>query len=126
MFSISNIQEINDTFGREAGTKLIVRMANLIKTTIPSDYIFVRYMGPKFVIAFSGLELETTGEEVEKIKKKIECLTVEDKEQKKEIKPITNFILGTHYKGTGIEEVTKRLEEYLDNSGKDASGINCI
>lgn len=126
MFSISNIQEINDTFGREAGTKLIVRMANLIKTTIPSDYIFVRYMGPKFVIAFSGLELETTGEEVEKIKKKIECLTVEDKEQKKEIKPITNFILGTHYKGTGIEEVTKRLEEYLDNSSKDASGINCI
>ena len=38
----------------------------------------------------------------------------------------TNFVLATYYKGTGIEEVTKKLEEYLDDCDKNESNINCI
>jgi len=42
------------------------------------------------------------------------------------VSPKTNFVLATYYKGTGIEEVTKKLEEYLDNVGKDENTINSI
>ena len=35
-----------------------------------------------------------------------------------------NFILTTYYKGTAIENVTKKLEEYLDNANKTESDIN--
>ncbi len=87
-------------------------------------------MGPKFAIAFSGTEIQETVEFVSRIKKNIEDITVvlEDKKSKNkiEVKPITNFVLGTYYKGTGIEEVTKKLEEYLDNCDKKESEINCI
>ena len=30
------------------------------------------------------------------------------------------------YKGTGLEQVTKKLEEYLDECDKKESNINCI
>ena len=36
------------------------------------------------------------------------------------------FILATYYKGTGLEEVTKKLEEYLDDADENESNINCI
>lgn len=130
MFSINNIEEINEKYGRKIGTQIIVQVANTVKSNISSEYVFVRYMGPKFAIAFSGAEIKETVEFVAKIKQSIESTSVNLKGDKNkdtiDIKPITNFVLGTYYKGTGIEEVTKKLEEYLDNSEKTESEINFI
>ena len=58
MFRIMNIEEINEKLGREVGTKLIEDLSNIVKRSISSQYIFVRYMGPKFAIAFSGVDIE--------------------------------------------------------------------
>ena len=130
MFSINNIEEINEKYGRNIGTRIIVEVANIVKSNISSEYVFVRYMGPKFAIAFSGAELEETINFVSKIKQNIENIKLEISSKKVkgkiEVKPISNFVLGTYYKGTGIEEVTKKLEEYLDSSEKTESEINCI
>ena len=40
--------------------------------------------------------------------------------------PLTNFVIATYYKGTGIEELTKKLEDYLNESEKTESKIVCI
>jgi len=37
-----------------------------------------------------------------------------------------NFVMSTYYKGTGLEELLKRLEQYIDTASKDESGINNI
>lgn len=134
MFTITNIEEINKMFGRDAGTKTIIDVSNIIKTSISAQYIFVRYMGPKFAIAFSGVDLDGVEEFVKTVKTEIEKITIKkeetikNKKTKKQISihPRTNFILATYYKGTGLEEVTKKLEEYLDDSDKNESNINCI
>ena len=130
MFSINNIEEINEKIGRKVGTELIIQVANTVKTNISSEYIFVRYMGPKFAIAFSGTEIENTIEFLSNIKQNLENIkiVINNKKGKKitEIQPVINFVLGTYYKGTGLEEVTKKLEEYLDNSPKTESAINYI
>lgn len=91
-------------------------------------------MGPKFAIAFSGVDLEGVEEFIKSIKQEIEKITIKKEEIEKNKKtkkqifmhPRTNFILATYYKGTGLEEVTKKLEEYLDNADKSESNINCI
>ena len=56
MFKIINIEQINKTCTRELGNKVITVISDYIKENIAKEYIFVRYMGPKFVIAFSGVE----------------------------------------------------------------------
>ena len=43
-----------------------------------------------------------------------------------EASPKLNFVISTYYKGTGIEELLKRLEQYIDNASKDESEINNI
>ena len=127
MFSINNIEEVNENFGRKIGTELIVQIANTVKASISSEYVFVRYMGPKFAIVFSGVEMQETVEFVAKIKKEIENIHIERKGKKGEIvTPNVNFVLGTYYKGTGLEEVTKKLEEYIDKADRAESEINCI
>lgn len=133
MFTISNIEEINEKYGRDIGTKIILKVANLVKSNISSDYIFVRYMGPKFAIAFSGIDVEGTTEFLVDLKQKIEDVSIELQNKTKGktktsvfVKPETNFVIASYYKGTGIEEVTKKLEEYLDNSDKTESAITSI
>ena len=130
MFIISNIEEINERYGRKVGTETIVQVANAVKTNLSSEYIFVRYMGPKFAIVFSGTEVEDTIQYVSTIKSTVENVKIKLKDRKNgktiQVSPTTNFVLGTYYKGTGIEEVTKKLEEYIDSADKSESEINCI
>ena len=40
--------------------------------------------------------------------------------------PKLNFVISTYYKGTGLEELLKRLEDYIDDADKDESEINNI
>ena len=40
--------------------------------------------------------------------------------------PRLNFAISTYYKGTGLEEILKKLEEYLDNADKAESDITNI
>ena len=135
MFKIMNIEEINEKYGRQIGTELIVNISNIVKRSISSQYIFVRYMGPKFAIAFSGVDIQgveefvkTIKEEMEKFKIVIEQKSTISKKNKKQefASAKTNFVLATYYKGTGLEEVTKKLEEYLDECNINESNINCI
>ena len=43
-----------------------------------------------------------------------------------EVCPKLNFTLSTYYKGTGLEEVLKKQEEYLDNCDANESNITNI
>ncbi len=145
MFKITNIQQINNNFSRELGNKVIKEISEYVKTSLSDEYVFVRYMGPKFVIAFSGVETEGVGDFLNDIKTNIEgmkiSLTAEEIEQynlgvrikkktEKDLKEIAvprlNFVISSYYKGTGLEEILKKLEEYLDNAEISESDITNI
>lgn len=145
MFTIVNIQQINVDYCRELGNKVITEISKYIKDSISSEYIFVRYMGPKFVIAFSGVEADGVADFLNEIKEKIETteisFTDEELQQLKLVSsssnntlktkkmcivPRLNFVISSYYKGTGLEEVLKKLEEYLDNADSNESDITNI
>ena len=146
MFKIANIQQINTQYCRELGNKVITEISKYIKENISSEYVFVRYMGPKFVIAFSGVEANGVADFLNEIKEKIETMKIQLTEQEinelnldtatknKTIKscegivamPRLNFVISSYYKGTGLEEVLKKLEEYLDNADIKESDITNI
>ena len=146
MFKITNIQQINKDYSRELGNKVITEISDYVEENLSKEYVFVRYMGPKFVIAFSGVEANAVADFLNDIKEKIETmqihLTEEEiqelnlevnsrkkltKEMVKEVAiPRLNFVISSYYKGTGLEEVLKKLEEYLDNTGQNESDITNI
>ena len=145
MFKITNIEEINDKYSRKLGNQVIIDICDFIGKSISNDYIFIRYMGPKFVIVFSGVDIDAVTTFVTDVKnqseemeislpqnKEIEEIEIEaiDRKKKKEktikVKAKLNFVLTTYYKGTGMEEVLKKLEQYVDNADKNENDITCI
>ncbi len=143
MFKITNIQQINKEYSRELGNKVITQISNFVKENLSEEYVFVRYMGPKFVIAFSGVEANSVADFLNDIKEKIESMKIKltdeemkalDLEVRKNKKgnnediatPRLNFVISSYYKGTGLEEVLKKLEEYLDNADPNESDITNI
>ena len=84
-------------------------------------------MGPKFVIVFSCVELNGVVEFVNDLKEKIENTEIKLEENEKiSAFPRLNFTLSTYYKGTGLEEILKKQEEYLDNCDEEESDITNI
>ncbi len=146
MFRISNIEDINKV-SRELGNKVITEVSKNVQANIADKYIFVRYMGPKFVIVFSGVEPDSLSDFINEIKSSTEQLQislnnnfqVEDideegksKKRKKKrredivVSPSLNLVVAKYYKGTGIEEVLKKMEKHLDEASKDENQINNI
>lgn len=137
MFKIVNLERINKEFSREMGNRTVTEVSKHIKNNISADYIFVRYMGPKFVIVFPGVDANGVAKFLNDIKEMIEKLDItleEDvvvktktkKKTQKVAKAKLNFVVSSYYKGTGLEEVLKSLEGYLDNADPDESDINSI
>lgn len=146
MFKIINIEKINNTVSRQTGNDIITEISNIVKTKMSSQYVFVRYMGPKFVIVFSGVEEGSVEEFLKELKMEMEELEIVEEEEvvekvrvingkkvkvkeKKEAKsasPKLNFVVSTYYKSTGIEQLTKKLEEFLDTADENESQINYI
>lgn len=140
MFKIINLEETNSKFNRDTGNQMIIDVCDYINEKLSDEYIFVRYMGPKFVIVFSGVEIEGVVDFLNDLKKEVENLKIEDviaaeenekKEDKKKkkvefAKPKLNFVTTTYYKGTALEIGLKKLEEYLDTADANESDINNI
>ena len=145
MFRITNLEEINDKYSRKLGNQVVMDISEFIGNNISNDYIFIRYMGPKFVIVFSGVDIDSVTTFITDVKKQaeeieitlpkndgIEEIEIEaiDRKKKKEepmkVNAKLNFVLSTYYKGTGIEEVLKKLEQYVDNADKWENDITCI
>lgn len=142
MFKIVNLEEINKKYSRELGNKVITKICEYIEQNITEEYIFVRYMGPKFAIVFSGVELNGVAEFLNDNKEEIEKFNIsldesieqevqnEKKRGRKKkstsVSPRLNFAISSYYKGTGLEEVLKKLENYLDSAPADESDINNI
>jgi len=146
MFKIVNLEKINQECSREIGNQIVAEVSNIVKAKVPAQYVFVRYMGPKFVIVFSGVEEGSVEEFLKELKAEIEGVqVVEEAEEKPVVKtlngkkvkvrelfeekvasPKLNFVVSTYYKGTGLEQLNKKLEEYIDSVDSNVSTINYI
>ena len=132
MFRIINLEQINEETTRKTGNSVITQVSKYIRESISSEYLFVRYMGPKFVIVFSGVDVEGTTGFLQDLKAGIENLKIKivdnNNEESEEniIMPKVNIVVTTYYKGTALESVNKKLEEYLDNADKNENDINEI
>ena len=145
MFRITNIEDINK-ISRELGNKVITDVSKHIKESISDNYIFVRYMGPKFVIVFCGIDTNSALEFINELKDSTEKLDIKlgdenysieeldknkrtNKRKKIEsisVSPSLGFVISTYYKGTGMETVLKALESYIDNESNNVNEINSI
>ena len=113
LFKIVNLPEINERVGRKTGNDVITSMSTFVKNNLSPNYLFVRYMGPKFAIVFSGVETKGAFEFMNGMKRKMENLNIpynsEDEAKKDKIV--------NDYKNVGENNV-------INNNINDLSNIN--
>ena len=132
LFKIINLEEINEEISRKTGDEIITKVCEIVKHSLSEEYIFVRYMGPKFAIVFSGIESDAVASFMGDIKKQVEGIELEPVDVEFEdaedvlARPKINIVITTYYKGTALETTMKRLEEYVDSANKDESDINYL
>ena len=130
LFKITNLSEINEKVDRKVGNYIVTKISDLLKENLAQEYFFVRYMGPKFAIVFSGTDEDGVVNFMKNIKLQIENIKINVKRLKKNnikvVSPKINIAITTYYKGTALEGVTKKLEEYLDNADSNENNINCL
>lgn len=133
MIKVTNIVDINEEYGRHTGNQVIAKVSDMIRQNIAAEYVFVRYMGPKFVVVFTGIDVEGVTNFITEIKKNIENMKIEQAEEDvfededvQTVSPKINVVVTTYYKGTALEGTTKKLEQYIDSAKEDESQINYI
>ena len=130
LLKIINLVEINEKISRKTGDNVITQVCREIKQNLSPEYLFVRYMGPKFAIVFSGVDLEAVEEFMKTVKEKTEALKIVPAQdyngEETEVSPKLNIALAKYYKGTALVGVTQKLEEYLDTADTSESNINYL
>ena len=133
MFRITNLEEINEDISRKTGDTIITKVCEIIKTNLSNEYIFVRYMGPKFAIVFSGADKDGVFNFMSELKAKMESLDImaqpdyiHSDEEDVIVSPKIRVVISTYYKGTSLDGALKKLEEYLDTADPNESDITNI
>ena len=68
-FDLDNLQLVNDTFGRKAGDKVIIRFAQLIEDVLPKNAVATRLTGDDFVILLTHSTAEQAMDFVDLVRK---------------------------------------------------------
>ncbi|MBR3720179.1 MAG: GGDEF domain-containing protein [Clostridia bacterium] len=134
LFKITNLPKINEKVSRKTGNEVITKICSLIKDNLSSEYFFVRYSGPKFAIVFSGSDVEGVAQFMNEIKTKVESTKIAPREDYRVntskpipyVLPKINVVITTYYKGTALEGVLSKLEEYLDTVDESENEINYL
>ncbi len=127
IFKVVNLTKINTEISRKTGDNIISTISNFVKNSLSKDYIFVRYMGPKFAIVFSGTEVGGVNNFMKELKQGIENIKIESakdyKGEKTYVSPKIRVAISTYYKGTSLDGALKKVEEYIELSDEDTISI---
>lgn len=127
LFKITNLPDINIKISRKTGDNVVKAVAEFMKRNLSKNYIFVRYMGPKFAIVFSGADKNGVYSFMSEMKTRIEALDVvaasdyipENPDEEVVVSPKIRSVISTYYKGTALDGAFKKLEEYIDSSNEN-------
>ena len=132
IFKIMNLAEINNDISRKTGDALITEISKFMKNNLGKDYIFVRYMGPKFAIVFSGANPNGVQSFMEDMKKQMEAIIIPAQEDyydklssagtprssipQVNVSPTIRVGIANYYKGTQLDGAFKKLEQFVDSN----------
>lgn len=117
LMDIDFFKNVNDRYGHEAGDKVLVSLAQILKTMVRvTDYV-IRWGGEEFLIIMPGCPLERALEIAEKIRQKVE-------QDENGICRITVSIGVSCYQGGDYHTVISEADEAMYQAKN--RGRNCV
>ena len=108
---IDRFKKINDTFGHNMGDEVLIKVANILRSSIRKSDIVARFGGEEFVILLINASLDEATSIAEKIRVTIEKTII--KVDNREIRITSSFGVATLNKENN-EEITTTLQRADD------------
>lgn len=77
MFDVDDFKVINDTYGHQAGDRLLQEIARVTLSTMRNTDVVARYGGEEFAVILSETTLDVAGEIAERLRDNISQLVVD-------------------------------------------------
>lgn len=110
LIDADHFKNINDTYGHDAGDRVLVNIANIFKSIMPKSALIARFGGEEFTCV-CNIKSESESEAktlLEKLRKSIESLRIIH--NKKEIKITISIGVNTFY-GSSFQEMISKADE---------------
>lgn len=111
MVDIDHFKKINDTYGHDTGDKVIVKLADLLRSETSKDDIVARFGGEEFCILLKDISSEKAIDSMERIREKVEnSVMFSDKDE--EIRYTISIGLATTYENT-LDDTVNEADMHL-------------
>ncbi|QAR33998.1 GGDEF domain-containing protein [Geovibrio thiophilus] len=112
-------KNVNDTYGHDAGDKVLVGVADLLRKNIRRNDMLARFGGEEFVILLPDTDRVSALRIAEKLREIIECARFADA-----VSITASFGTAQSGRGTTAEDILKEADRYLYEAKR--SGRNCV
>ncbi len=77
MVDIDFFKKVNDTYGHEAGDKVLVKVASCLQDAAGKDNLAVRWGGEEFILYFPDHTQELVYTKMEELRREVESLVIQ-------------------------------------------------
>lgn len=109
-FDIDHFKKVNDTYGHDAGDKVLVRVAEAIQESLRTGDTVARWGGEEMVASLLGANEDDAAAKAEEIREKIETLSFPEIP---ELKVTISAGVASSEKGEDLQSLVKRADESL-------------
>ena len=107
MMDVDKFKEVNDTYGHEAGDRILIMLADTIKKCVRKADVVIRWGGEEFVVFLMGADMDAGVRIAEEIRRTIEELP-------DEVCPVTVSVgVSKYVKGTSYRETVRNADKAL-------------
>jgi len=77
MFDIDHFKKVNDTYGHDMGDKVIIAIADILKSSVNPDDIVARFGGEEFCLVLKNVNSQNTPEILQRVRQSVENYSFE-------------------------------------------------
>lgn len=83
ILDIDHFKKVNDTYGHDIGDKVIIAVADILRSSVNPDDILARYGGEEFCLILKNIDSQSAQEILQRVKQRVEdfAFKVEKEEQ---------------------------------------------
>jgi len=113
MCDIDNFKHVNDTYGHQAGDKILTTTARILKNTFRVTDLIARFGGEEFVILLNDINIDQAVYTAERVKVKIEQMDFKIDTQTQPLKKTISIGVTEYKKGESIEDFIERSDKAM-------------
>ncbi|MFV0250487.1 MAG: PleD family two-component system response regulator [Rickettsia aeschlimannii] len=113
MCDIDNFKYINDTYGHQAGDKVLTIVSRILKNTLRVTDLIARFGGEEFTILLTDIDISKAIETAERVRVKIEYMDFYIEDQIEPLKNTISIGVTKYKKEESIESFIERADKAM-------------